>query len=423
MLLERSRRVQQRVGPFEQVVEVHRAFLVVAELGQQDRVHRAADDRGLDHRAGIEAHHRRRMEQRIEVVGLRPGVHRHGAGGRPAHDVVEAGQRDRLPFLPALEVRAGSGCRTRAGRRGGWHEGAAPTASRTRFRARCPRAAPSTRRARSAGRRAGRPGRRTPRGVVAGCLTNHSSNTCAPVTSIRPAGTPCRSMASLLLDVVPDHHALRRERQLALARQVVPAGHGEDVADAELDRRARRDRAAWSSARRAASSRRRRARSRAGRRETLADVPVARSSTPMHARQQAPSGARRAAAIPPGGSPASARGCASRQQRRHAAGTSDRESAGRSAPAGNGSPARTTDRRASAGISDRLDARMRPRPVRSTDGGQGWLSGPLGDQQHLVAAFGQHAQHRLVVPDVRRIPDREEDAQRRGSTPDRSAAR
>ena len=53
----------------QQVMEVNRPFLRAGELLRQHREHRPADDRRLDHRAGVDADHRRRVIDRIEEVG------------------------------------------------------------------------------------------------------------------------------------------------------------------------------------------------------------------------------------------------------------------------------------------------------------------------------------------------------------------
>ena len=60
-----------------------------------------------------------------------------------------------------------------------------------------------------------------------GCRSNHWSKHCAPVTTMRSAGTPCRLTRLLALDVVPDEHAIGPVADERLARQVIPAPHAQ----------------------------------------------------------------------------------------------------------------------------------------------------------------------------------------------------
>ena len=89
----------------------------------------------------------------------------------------------------------------------------------------------------------GRSGRRPTRAqnssrVVDGCWSNQSSNTCEPVTTMLRGLEMVQLDGLPLLHLVPHDHLLRREVQLPLARQVIPARNREDVPDAELHRRA-----------------------------------------------------------------------------------------------------------------------------------------------------------------------------------------
>ena len=115
----------------------------------------------------------------------------------------------------------------------------APSGRRTAAPAGSPRAGTNRHRARSADRAAGRRARRTPRAWSTAARSNQSSNTCEPVTTMRSRVEVVELDGLALLDLVPDDDLLRREVELALARQVIPAGHREHVADAELHRGAR----------------------------------------------------------------------------------------------------------------------------------------------------------------------------------------
>ena len=106
MVVKRARtRAAARFGAVQQVMEMDRPFLAVAELGQQHRVHRPVEHRAFDHRARVQADHRVRVVERVEVVGLGPVIHgqapargQHTTFSRPASET-------RLPLFPALEVR------------------------------------------------------------------------------------------------------------------------------------------------------------------------------------------------------------------------------------------------------------------------------------------------------------------------------
>ncbi len=84
---------------------MHGSLLAVLELGNKDRVHRAADDGGFDHGAGIQADRRRCVIHRVKILVLRTGVVRHGADRRPAGDIVESGKINRPPFTAPAEMR------------------------------------------------------------------------------------------------------------------------------------------------------------------------------------------------------------------------------------------------------------------------------------------------------------------------------
>ena len=73
---------------------------------------------------------------------------------------------------------------------------------------------------------------------VDGFLSNHSSNSWAPVTTM-PVGVQMMKVDCLsFLYVVPHEDLLGREIQHAFARQMVPAGDRKNIANAEFQGRA-----------------------------------------------------------------------------------------------------------------------------------------------------------------------------------------
>ena len=243
---------QQRSGPVQQVVKVTVPSWLSLELRQQDRVHRPADDGGFDHGAGVQADDRVRVVQRIEVVGLRAGVRRERRRAAASTRRCRGPQRS----TPRHSGRALKCGRTRM-----------PQSAATGCAALRAGAAPSEDEGASAGflraatnRHTARSGGRPQADAGAEFLARRGGLPAEPVVEdlrARDHDAVGRDTVQLdrflLLDLVPDEHPLRRELQLAFAGQVVPAGDGEDVADAELDRRARQVELRRLRARRAAS--------------------------------------------------------------------------------------------------------------------------------------------------------------------------
>ena len=191
VFVERTGRAEHSVGVVQQIVKVDRAFLALGELRQEDRMDRPADDRPLDHGAGVQADDDVRMVQRIEVVGLRLGIRRGISLQRPTRRAGESVETDVSPFASAPEVRP--------------YEDAAVSQQRVPARSKvlCP--ADDERSLGCAPFQKGRThiqhdrairseaydGRKNRRASSMVSSPNHSSKTCEPVTTTSSAVSPC----------------------------------------------------------------------------------------------------------------------------------------------------------------------------------------------------------------------------------------
>ena len=224
----------------EQVVEVERPFLVVAELRRQHREHRPIDDRRLDERAGVEADDRGRVIHRVEVVGAAVLVDR----VRAPHTTLPAARQRGQRVGGHSSSRCGCG-RTRIAivaqtrRRLELPDRAPPIAHERCLR----RAAPEQRRAdiedeRTVGR--GKPDAAAEVVAVARRRPIEPLIEALRAGDDHAIGARCRgtAAASSRCDLVPDDHRVRHDANQRLARQVVPAPHAERAADAERARRA-----------------------------------------------------------------------------------------------------------------------------------------------------------------------------------------
>ena len=85
----------------EQIPPVESCLLAAREFRGGDGVNRAPDDRGFDHRAGIQSHHGGGVEQRVEQPMVR--VHRRLL--RPHGHAGQVGHVSRVPVLQVGRVR------------------------------------------------------------------------------------------------------------------------------------------------------------------------------------------------------------------------------------------------------------------------------------------------------------------------------
>ena len=93
VLVERRRRLERAAAGVDEVAEVQRPLLRLAELRRADRQHRPSLDERLDHRARVDPDHGRGGVDRVVVERVVLGVI--GSAGRHARDDLRAGRRDR----------------------------------------------------------------------------------------------------------------------------------------------------------------------------------------------------------------------------------------------------------------------------------------------------------------------------------------
>ena len=157
------------------------------------RQHGLPLDERLDHRARVDARRRRRHGGSSRSTGLRRRSVIGSAGGARGATAAARAEVDSAQAGDAVGVRPHQTRRRRE--LAPLHGDAPPSGGRARSPAReARRSATSRRRARTARRRA--PTRAELVAGRSGPRSNHRSKSCAPVTTMRSAGSPCSSTAS-----------------------------------------------------------------------------------------------------------------------------------------------------------------------------------------------------------------------------------